>query len=205
MYCNNCGNEIESGTRFCPSCGAAIETTPREVGPVEGHRQASPRETRVGGNVEGRFSGKASKKSLFLAITGILVLAGLGSGGYWWMHRTPAVTVPTDIVIEHEVEVVTPKTEEKLAEAKPTPTPPVQDKKAASRIVKKAPKASPAPKASTNNEPWRYRVAPAPKPQQPQPQAQAKAQNPLGKLFRVFEGPAPDVTPPSNDPRDTGR
>ena len=24
MYCNNCGNEVAEGTKFCPNCGALI-------------------------------------------------------------------------------------------------------------------------------------------------------------------------------------
>ncbi len=221
MYCNNCGNKIEEGTRFCSSCGAAVETTAREVAPTANPQRGrihserfsehdtaitppSPSETRVGGNVEGRFSGKASKKGLFLVITGILVLAGLGGGGYWWTHRTPVTMTSGDIVIEKETQAPPEKpAEEKPAEAKPTPVPPVQEKK----VVKKAPKASPAPKPAPGNEPWRYRVeAPASKPA-PQPRAQAKETgNPLGKLFKAFEGPAPDVTPPPpvNDARGTG-
>lgn len=226
-YCGNCGSQVDDGGRFCPSCGAAIETTAREVASVanpegdriqsesfsgnrEGSRQAPLSETRVRGNVEGHFSGGSSKKGLILAVGGILILVALGGGGYWWWsQRTPATMTSSDDIVIEKGTVQTPekKPEEKPAEAKTAPVPPVQDKKAVSRIVKKAPKASsPAPKASSN-EPWRYRVeTPASKPA-PQPRAQAKETgNPLGKLFKAFEGPAPDVTPPPpvNDARGTG-
>jgi len=226
MYCNNCGNKIEEGTRFCSSCGAAVETTAREVAPTANPQRGrihserfsehdtaitppSPSETRVGGNVEGRFSGKASKKGLFLVITGILVLAGLGGGGYWWTHRTPVTMTSGDIVIEKETQAPPEKpAEEKPAEAKtPAPAPGKPAQAQAPKTVKRAPAKTPTPKASTpsSNTPWRYRVE-SPTPAPKQPRAQANNRNPLGKLFDVFQGPAPDVTAPPapNDARGTG-
>lgn len=26
MFCDNCGNEVENGSNFCPKCGAKFET-----------------------------------------------------------------------------------------------------------------------------------------------------------------------------------
>lgn len=231
MYCNNCGSEAEEGGRFCPSCGSAIETTASEVAPVanpregriqpeafsgsrEGHRQAPPSENVTMGNSEGRFSTRVPKKGLILAILAVVLVAGLGAGGYWWMrHRTAAVTVSgNDIVIEKGTQApAETKPEEKPAEAKtPAPAPEKPAPAPAPKVVKKAPAKKPAPQASQPpNTPWRYKVeSPAPKPApQAQPRAQAsKNQNPLGKLFDVFQGPAPDVTPAPapNDARGTG-
>lgn len=47
MYCNKCGNEIESGAAFCPNCGAPAETNavnmtaPAAETPGDSGRQAS--------------------------------------------------------------------------------------------------------------------------------------------------------------------
>lgn len=220
MYCNNCGNEIEPGGRFCQSCGAAAHPTAREVAPVaesqrgpiqpesfsgnrEGHRRPHPSENATGRNSRDHFSARVPKKGLFLVGAGILVLVAGLAGGYWWMHRAPAVTSGDDIVIEKETPA--PKEEKQAEQQAPAPAPekPAPVRKAVKRASKPAPKAS-APR----NEPWKYRVeAPAPKPQaQPAPKAQAQARgNIIGDILGTFTGPAPDVTPPSSDPRDLGR
>ncbi len=223
-YCSNCGNEIEEGARYCPFCGSAIETTARDVAPIanpqggqiqsesfsggqEGQQHPHPSENATTGNSRGRFSGRSPKKGLFLGIVAVVLLGGLGAGGYWWMHRSPAAPVSGDIVIEKETQTPEKAPEEKQAEQQ-APAPAPEKPAPAPKVVKKVPKASRAPKASTTpNTPWRYRVeSPAPKPA-PQPRAQAKeTHNPLGKLFKAFEGPAPDVTPQPapNDPRGSG-
>jgi hypothetical protein len=70
MYCSNCGNEIKEGGRYCPSCGAAIDTTARDVTPRanpqggqiqseassrsrEGSSRTPPRENVTTGNLDG--------------------------------------------------------------------------------------------------------------------------------------------------------
>lgn len=233
--CNNEYNTIltedEVDSAVCPRCGAfgssipvtleEAETPPPTAAtmanpqPVENRSEAprqqpggqqctSPSKNATAGNVEGRFSRgiPIPRKGLILA-GGILVLLIIAGAVTWTTVTKGPGSSNTeggvDVVIEKET-VSAPKPEEKQAQT-PAPAPvPVQKK-----AVKKAPAKTPTPKASApSNEPWRYRVAPAPKPA-PAPQAQARAQNPLGKLFDVFQGPAPDVTPPSSDPRDIGR
>ncbi len=179
----------------------------------EGQYRTPLSENAVRGNTEGRFSRVSSKKGLFLAIAGILVLL-LAAGITWTVTKGPgASSGGVDVVIEREsqnpqapekkTEEAGEQTEQQASQTPEKPAPAHQERK----TVKKAPAKTPTPKASTApNTPWRYRVeSPAPKPAQPRAQAKETG-NPLGKLFKVFDGPAPDVTPPPsvNDPRGSG-
>ncbi len=231
MYCTNCGCEIKEGARYCPSCGSAIETTAREVAPVanpegdriqsesfsgrqEGHRQAPPSKSAVERNSRGRFSGRASKKGLFLVIAGILILVALGAGGYWWMHRVPgATTSSNDIVIEKDqagvpvekkAEETGKQTESRAPQTppeKPAPAPPVQEKK----TVKKVPKVPAAP-APAPTPKWTYRPDPQPSRPAPAPKPQAQ-RNGIGAWLDKTLGPERPVTPPPSvsDARGTGQ
>ncbi len=41
-FCNNCGNQINDGAKFCPKCGQIIEGTPQQQGnqqPGQGYQQ----------------------------------------------------------------------------------------------------------------------------------------------------------------------
>lgn len=31
MFCGNCGNEVESGSTFCPVCGSPVEASNKKV------------------------------------------------------------------------------------------------------------------------------------------------------------------------------
>ena len=54
MYCNNCGANVQEGTKFCPNCGAQIEvaakpaysqpeySTPQQSGPYQQPAYAPP-------------------------------------------------------------------------------------------------------------------------------------------------------------------
>lgn len=174
----------------------------------EGSSRTPPRENAAGGNVEGRFSRVSSKKGLFVA-AGIIVILLIAASITWFTKQAPGTPNGVDVVIETET-VQTPEkkaeetgkqTESQALQTPPEKPAPVHQEK---KTVKKTPKVAPAPKASTpSNTPWRYRVEPL----APQPRTQAKETgNRLGKLFKVFDGPAPDVTPPPsvNDPRGSG-
>ncbi len=199
-----------------PPCVTSPVAHPREVEnrseassrSHEGNRQAPPSKNVTTGNSEGRFFSRVPRKGLFIA-AGILVLLIIAGGITWTVMRGPGTSSGVNIVIETET-VQTPekKAEEtgKQTESQAPQTPPEKPVPApASKTVKKTPKAS---TPNTPNTPWRYRVetpAPKPAPQTP-PRAQANNRNPLGKLFDVFQGPAPDVTPPPapNDARGSG-
>lgn len=176
----------------------------------EGHSSTPPSETSSGRNVEGRFSARFPKKPLLIG-TAALILLIIACGITWVVMKGPGTSSGVDVVIETET-VQTPekKAEEEKQTESQTPTPAPEKPAPAPKVVRKTPKASSlAPKASApSNTPWRYRVeTPAPKQAPPQPRAQAKNPgNPLGKLFKVFDGPAPDVTPAPapNDPRGSG-
>ncbi|OPY01000.1 MAG: hypothetical protein A4E60_01945 [Syntrophorhabdus sp. PtaB.Bin047] len=180
-----------------PPCVAAPVANPREVeirpeAPPESREGSSstpPSENATGRNVEGPFFSRIPKKGLIIA-GGILVLL-IAAGVTWTVMKGPGTPSGVDIVIE---------TETVQAPEKPAPAP-------APKVVKKAPAKTPTPKASTpsSNTPWQYRVE-SPTPAPKQPRAQVKETNPLGKLFKVFDGPAPDVTPPPapNDARGSG-
>jgi hypothetical protein len=64
MYCNNCGNEVEEGARFCPSCGAGIETTAREVAPVGNPEGGRIQLQSFSGNRKGRRQAPTSKNAV---------------------------------------------------------------------------------------------------------------------------------------------
>jgi len=201
-----------------PPCVTSPVAHPREVEnrseassrSHEGNRQAPPSKNVTTGNSEGRFFSRVPRKGLFIA-AGILVLLIIAGGITWTVMRGPGTSSGVNIVIETEtVPAEEKKAEEKQAEQQASTPAPAPEKPApapAPKTVKRAPAKTPTPKASTpsSNTPWRYRVE-SPTPAPKQPRAQANNRNPLGKLFDVFQGPAPDVTAPPapNDARGTG-
>ncbi len=84
--CGSLGSSVQATETpeepLAPPCVAAPVANPREVEiqpevtrkTREGQQCTPPSENAAGGNVEGRFSRVSSKKKLFLAIAGILVL-----------------------------------------------------------------------------------------------------------------------------------
>jgi len=219
-HCNNCNDE--SPTRYCPKCGSeCVEvaaqcpvTSARTVAPVadpqpgriqpetfsrepEGRRRAPVRKNAAERNVGAGFFQRLPRKPL-LIIAGTLIILIAGLALVVMSHRRPpevaAVSSTTDIVIE---KAPNPKPEGKAVD--PAATSPASK----SKVAKKTPAPKPTP------QPWKYTVPPT----QPAPKPQAQAarnqgsngNNVLGKFFQVFEGPAPDVTPPSSDPRHMGQ
>ncbi|MBI5472937.1 MAG: zinc ribbon domain-containing protein, partial [Ignavibacteriae bacterium] len=41
MLCANCGSEIAYGTKFCPTCGSAVQQSPDEPQPLTRKRERS--------------------------------------------------------------------------------------------------------------------------------------------------------------------
>lgn len=196
-------------------------TPPRESAPVaeslpvenrpeassrahEGHSSTPLSETRSDRILRGRFFSRVPRKGLFMSAAALVLL--IIAGVTWTVTKGPGASSGVDVVIETET-VQTPekKAEEEKQTESQAPTPAPEKPAPAPKVVRKVP--APAPKVSTTpNTPWRYRVeSPAPKPT-PQTQPRAQAKNPLDKFLDVFQGPAPDVTPPPapNDPRGSG-
>lgn len=42
MYCTKCGAQVHDGDRFCPSCGAALNSSPAYIDPFEPQTNYNP-------------------------------------------------------------------------------------------------------------------------------------------------------------------
>ena len=81
MICCNCGAEIKDDSLFCPNCGGRQEEGNGEIkeAAVEAVAQAVQQNT---ANVPEK---KKSGKGLIIALVFLLVLAGAGAGGYFYL------------------------------------------------------------------------------------------------------------------------
>jgi len=71
-YCTKCGNQLAPGARFCPKCGAAVDTPPQPVAPAA---TVPPPQAYAPAK-------KGSGLSLLLIIVGVLgLIAVIGIGG----------------------------------------------------------------------------------------------------------------------------
>lgn len=227
MKCPACNAIIPDDTDICPACFSQIQTVQEPLAPPppaatranpreveiqsetslrsrEGHSSTPPSETRVRGNVEGRFSGRVPRKGLFL-VAGIIAVIILAAVGYITLANRQAAVPSPPVTQEHPApekpaeQTQAPAKEEpaegKPAEVKQAPAP-VQKK-----TVKKVPKVqAPAPAPAPSSK-WTYRPDPQPK---PAPKPQAPKAGIAGWLDKAL-GPEKPVTQPSNDPRYTGQ
>lgn len=225
MKCPSCNASIPSDSDICPACFSPVQVAPEPLAPPPpAATRANPREGRnrpetsrkqpegqqctplsenvTERNVEGRFPRQVPKKSLFLVIGILAVIAGI-LAGYVVLGNRQA-PVPTPPVAQEQAS--TPPAPEKPAEEKPSPAPekpaeakpvpPVQEKK----TVKKVPKVqAPAPTPK-----WTYR--PDPQPGKPAPAPQASKKSGIAGWLDKALGPEKPVTPPPavNDARGTG-
>ena len=74
MYCQNCGNEVVKGNRFCPHCGQMFVAAPGDPTPIA--QQPASVDSRAGNR-----SSNSSKRTLILF--GVVVLIGLVVATYF--------------------------------------------------------------------------------------------------------------------------
>lgn len=73
-FCPECGTEIESGNRFCISCGHAVSDKSAAAAGAKGTAATTP---------------SSSKSRPIIGIVALLILAGAG-GGFWFQNRAEA-------------------------------------------------------------------------------------------------------------------
>lgn len=85
MFCANCGKALRDESRFCPACGASVESAPSAASPGMS-QQPIP-----------TYQGQAANnKKLYLGIAGgVLLLAGIGLGIYSFVGQKDQ---PTEVV-----------------------------------------------------------------------------------------------------------
>src|SRR2546423_6222503 len=88
MQCNNCGQELRPGTRFCTKCGTLV--TSGATAPTPPPRPTVSFGNAPGANYTGagvpqapRKSGGCGKVLLVLALLGVVGIVGVGIGGYY--------------------------------------------------------------------------------------------------------------------------
>ena len=85
MRCGNCGSELRGDARFCSVCGAPVAQSsfgtppPQQTGSTFGD---APRQPLSGVGGQRKKSG-CGKVLLVLLIIGLIIVAGLGIGGYY--------------------------------------------------------------------------------------------------------------------------
>ena len=95
MKCPNCSAELNDNARFCPQCGASIDSTDDALSnhnPIPEHETVSPR--RSGGNRAQRRAGKRNKKPnnsykkpLIIAIIALVLVIAIVLGVIFFVSR----------------------------------------------------------------------------------------------------------------------
>ena len=95
MKCPNCSAELNDNARFCPQCGASIDSTDDALSnhnPIPEHETVSPR--RSGGNRAQRRAGKrnkkpdnSKKKPLIIAIIALVLVIAIVLGVIFFVSR----------------------------------------------------------------------------------------------------------------------
>ena len=95
MKCPNCSTELNDNARFCPQCGASIDSTDDALSnhnPIPEHETVSPR--RSGGNRAQRRAGKrnkkpdnSKKKPLIIAIIALVLVIAIVLGVIFFVSR----------------------------------------------------------------------------------------------------------------------
>ena len=96
MYCNNCGNELIAGAKFCSNCGAPVnqeaddgisqvpkqEVTETEITSNEETKEVSEKTENTGQNPVKAKRPFNKKLAVILSLVLVLLIAGLGTGFY---------------------------------------------------------------------------------------------------------------------------
>jgi hypothetical protein len=225
MYCVKCGTELRDGTKLCKKCsdfftspGTAPEpvtapavNTRRAVGQTRTERKGTEDPTITGllnSLADGSFrrTSPAPRSPLIVIFIFIgIAMVAAGIGGYWYWDRERGKPAPLPVVDRHEAEKPPEKevfvyVKENMRE---TPAPhgaPVR--KAITKKTAKKKGSTPPPKMATGGE---QKAATVDRPVEEARKEELRPRKDEGSWLDRWLGPAPDVTPPSRDPRETGR
>lgn len=88
MFCQNCGKEMEEGTRFCPSCGADNSLTQKITGAATDMIRSTERELGSAiSDIQGSFSGAqyaGERLKTDRGIVSYIILSIITCGIYSW-------------------------------------------------------------------------------------------------------------------------
>ena len=225
MYCVKCGTELRDGTKLCKKCSdffTSPGTAPEPVtAPVINTRQATgePPKKRKGTEeptitallnslADGSFR-RASPAPrnpvivIFVFLGIAMIMAGIG--GYWYWDRDRGKPAPLPVVDRHEVEKPPEKEAFVYVKEEITETPAPHEAPVRKAIAKKMGKkkgSTPPPKIATGGV---EKAATVNRPVEETRKEDRRPRKDEGSWLDRWLGPAPDVTPPSSDPRETGR
>jgi hypothetical protein len=224
MYCVKCGTELHDGTKLCKKCSdffTSPGTAPEPArAPVINTKQAGePRRERKGaedptitGLLNSLADGSFRRASpaprspvivIFVFLGIAMIIAGIG--GYWYWDREHGKPAPLPVVDRHEVEKPPEKEVFVYVKENVPETPAPEQAPVRKAITKKMGKkrgSTPPSKIATGG------VEKAATVDRPVVEARKEERRPRkdqGSWLDRWLGPAPDVTPPSQDPRETGR
>ena len=103
-FCDSCGAKIGAGEKFCPECGAAVESAAGNPAPTP----QPVAKNHVNENASGLSNGGGQRnKGLIYGIGAVLLVAALGGGFYFMNHSAGSTDGSVKIV------KVTPKKDTK--------------------------------------------------------------------------------------------
>lgn len=93
-FCDSCGAKLGAGEKFCPECGAAVESAAGNPAPT-----AQPvAKNHVNENTSGISNGGQRNKGLIYGIGAVLLVAALGGGFYFVNHSAGSTDSSVKIV-----------------------------------------------------------------------------------------------------------
>ena len=224
MYCVKCGTELRDGTKLCKKCsdfftspGTAPEpvtapavNTRRAVGQTRTERKGTEDPTITGllnSLADGSFrrTSPAPRSPLIVIFIFIgIAMVAAGIGGYWYWDRERGKPAPFPVVDRHEAEKPPEKEVFVYVKENIRETPAPHKAPVRKAITKKTgkKKGSAPPNIATGGE---QKSAAVDRPVEEALKDERRPRKDEGSWLDRWLGPAPDVTPPSRDPRETGR